>query len=76
MRLIVNKNIFKNKIIIVGLTEDSWFNIYKESNKQFNLCFVIEAKKQLKIQTDETKEAKFIYFCNQLMQVSIKYALL
>ena len=69
LRLVLNKSLFKNKIIIVGLTENGGFNIYKESNKPFNLSFVIEVKKQLKIQTDETKEAKFNYFCNELIGI-------
>ena len=35
LRLVLNKRLFKNKIIIVGLTENGRFNIYKESNKPF-----------------------------------------
>jgi len=69
LRLIVNKSLFRKKIIIVGLTEECGFNIYKESNKPFYLSFVIEAKKQLKIKTYETKEGKFIYFCNELIGI-------
>jgi len=37
LRLVLNKSLFKNKIIIVGLTEHGGFNIYKETNKPFNL---------------------------------------
>jgi hypothetical protein len=69
LRLVLNKSLFKNKIIIVGLTEHGGFNIYKETNKPFNLSFIIEAKKLLKLKTDETKEAKFIYFCNELIGI-------
>ena len=48
LRLVLNKSLFKNKIIIVGLTEHSGFNIYKETNQPFNLSFITEAKKLLK----------------------------